>query len=198
MRVVGFAGYSGAGKTTLVTALVARLRATGVRVSVIKHAHHQFDIDQPGKDSHRHREAGAFEVLIASDRRLAKMREYELPAEPSVHQLLLELHDCDWVLVEGFKHADIPKLEVWRSANGKPVLYPHDAFVVAVCADAASTLPEPTGLPRLDLDDPDAVLAFLLSDPARYDHANPLLVAPAVDEPGHGAGATAGGHADAD
>ena len=132
MKVVGFCGFSGSGKTTLVEQLISRLRLAGQRVSVIKHAHHDFDIDQPGKDSHRHREAGAFEVLIASDRRLARIREYERQADPTVHQLLAEIYEVDWVLVEGFKHADVPKLEVWRAATGKPALYPNDPFVVAV------------------------------------------------------------------
>jgi len=107
MKVVGFCGYSGSGKTTLVEQLVARMRLAGRRVSVVKHAHHDFDIDHPGKDSHRHREAGAFEVVIASSRRLAKIREFDAPIEPTVHQLIAELYECDWVFVEGFKHADL-------------------------------------------------------------------------------------------
>lgn len=174
MRVVGFCGYSGSGKTTLVEQLVERLRACGQRVSVVKHAHHAFDIDQPGKDSYRYRAAGAFEVVIASDRRLAKIREFEAPVEPTVHQLIAELYDCDWVLVEGLKHADVCKIEVWRAANGGPVQYPVDPFVVAVCTDSPDDLPEPTGLPRLDINDPDAVLAFLLADTRRYDYTSPF------------------------
>lgn len=174
MKVVGLCGWSGSGKTTLVERLVARFRREGLRVSVVKHAHHDFDIDQPGKDSHRHRMAGAFEVVVASDRRLAKIREFEVPVEPTAHQLIAELYDCDWVFVEGFKHADLPKLEVWRAATAKRVQYPHDPFVVAVCTDPADTLPEPTALPRLDLNDPDAVAAFLLRDPARYDYRSPF------------------------
>ena len=109
MNVVGFSGYSGSGKTTLVEQLITRLRLAGLRVSVVKHAHHDFDIDHPGKDSFRHREAGAFEVVIASSRRLAKVREFEQHGSPSVHQLIAELYDCDWVLVEGFKHASLPR-----------------------------------------------------------------------------------------
>ncbi len=120
MNVVGFCGYSGSGKTTLVEQLVARLKAHGRRVSVVKHAHHAFDIDHEGKDSWRHRRAGAFEVVIASDRRLAKVREFEQRAAPSVHALLAELAPCDWVLVEGFKRAALPKSEVWRAAAGQP------------------------------------------------------------------------------
>ena len=120
MKVVGFSAWSGSGKTTLVEQLITHLRRAGQRVSVVKHAHHDFDIDHAGKDSWRHRQAGAFEVVIASNRRLAKMREFEQPCEPTVHQLIAELVDCDWVLVEGFKHADLLKIEVWRAATGKP------------------------------------------------------------------------------
>jgi len=174
MKVIGFSGYSGSGKTTLVEQLIGRLRLAGQRVSVVKHAHHQFDIDQPGKDSHRHREAGAFEVVIASDRRLAKIREFEVRTDPTVHQLIAELYDCDWVLVEGFKHADVLKIEVWRAETGKPVQYPHDPFVVAVSTDSPERLPQPTGLPLLDLNDPDAVVDFLLADPARYEYRPPF------------------------
>ena len=107
MKVVGFAGFSGAGKTHLVEQLIPALKLRGLRVSVVKHAHHNFDIDQPGKDSHRHRAAGAYEVVIASNRRLAKIREYDEEAAPDVHRLLAELSDPDWVLVEGFKRADL-------------------------------------------------------------------------------------------
>ena len=131
MKVVGFSGYSGSGKTTLVEQVIRRLRALGQRVSVVKHAHHDFDIDHPGKDSWRHREAGAFEVVIASDRRLAKIREFEVQGAPTVHQLIAELVDCDWVLVEGFKNADLLKIEVWRADAGKPAHYADDPFVVA-------------------------------------------------------------------
>src|SRR4029450_9152744 len=116
MKVVGFAGFSGSGKTTLVERIIPALRLRGLRVSVVKHAHHKFDIDHPGKDTHRHREAGAFEVVVASDKRLALMREFERPAELSVHQLIAELYDgVDWVLVEGFKQSNLLKVEVWRA-----------------------------------------------------------------------------------
>jgi molybdopterin-guanine dinucleotide biosynthesis adapter protein len=174
MKVVGFSGYSGSGKTTLVEHLIARLRLAGQRVSVVKHAHHEFDIDHPGKDSWRHRRAGAFEVVVASDRRLAKIREYEVCSEPTVHQLVAELSDCDWVLVEGFKHADLPKIEVWRGAAGKPAQYPYDPSVVALCTDSPDRLPQPTGLPLLDLNDPDAVAHFLLGHPERYEYRSSL------------------------
>jgi molybdopterin-guanine dinucleotide biosynthesis protein B len=190
MNVVGFSGYSGSGKTTLVEQLIARLKLAGQRVSVVKHAHHAFDIDHEGKDSWRHRQAGAFEVLVASDRRLAKIREYEVQSEPTVHQLIAELYACDWVLVEGFKHADLLKIEVWRSAAGKPVQYPNDPFVVAICTDSLGELPQPTALPILDLNDPDAVAQFLLGNPERYEYRSPLFE---PDAPAHAdAGASTG------
>ncbi len=181
MKVVGFAGYSGAGKTTLLERLIGLLRARGLRVSVIKHAHHAFDIDHEGKDSWRHRRAGAFEVVIASARRLAKIREYEVEADPTVHQLIAELGDCDWVLVEGFKQAPLPKIEVWRASTGKAVQYPFDPFIVALCTDSADRLPEPTGLPLLAIDDPSAVLDFLLADAARYEYLRPERLDRPVD-----------------
>lgn len=190
MKVVGFCGYSGSGKTTLVEHLIARMRLGGQRVSVIKHAHHAFDIDHEGKDSWRHRQAGAFEVVVASDRRLAKIREYEVQADPTVHQLIAELYECDWVLVEGFKHADLLKIEVWRAANGKPVQYPNDPFVAAICTDSADRLPEPTGLPVFDLNDPDAVATFLLGNPKRYEYQSPLFE-PAGEAPAADAGRSA-------
>ena len=173
MKVIGFSGYSGAGKTTLVEALIAALRAAGQRVSVVKHAHHAFDIDQVGKDSWRHRRAGAFEVVIASSKRLAKVREYEVEARPTVHQLIAELAACDWVLVEGFKHADVLKIEVWRAALDKPVQYPDDPFVVAIATDSAERLPHPTALPLLDLNAPATVADFLIANSARYEYTPP-------------------------
>jgi molybdopterin-guanine dinucleotide biosynthesis protein B len=179
MKVVGFAGWSGSGKTTLIEQVIVRLKLAGQRVSVVKHAHQDFDIDQPGKDSWRHRQAGAFEVLVASERRLAKVREFELAQRPTVHQLLAELVECDWALVEGFKHADIPKIEVWRADNGKPAHYPDDPFVVAISTDSPDRLPAPTGLPLLDLNAPDAVVDFLLRDPARYEYLDPVAFQPA-------------------
>ncbi|HET6599092.1 MAG TPA: molybdopterin-guanine dinucleotide biosynthesis protein B [Burkholderiaceae bacterium] len=170
MKVIGFCGYSGSGKTTLVEQLIARLRHAGQRVSVVKHAHHDFDIDHPGKDSYRHREAGAFEVVVGSRHRLAKIREFETPLEPSAHQLIAELFECDWVLVEGFKHADLLKIEVWRAQTAKPVQYPNDPFVVAIATDSPDLLPEPTGLPVLDLNDADGIAQFLLGNAARHEY----------------------------
>jgi molybdopterin-guanine dinucleotide biosynthesis protein B len=173
MNVIGFRGYSGSGKTTLVEQVVARLRAAGLRVSVVKHAHHNFDIDHPGKDSWRHRVAGAYEVVIASDVRLAKIREYERPADPTVHELIRELQPCDWVLVEGFKRARIPKIEVWRAATGHAVQYPVDPDVVAICTDSAGALPGPTDLPVLDLNDAPALVDFLRASGTRYAYTGP-------------------------
>ena len=170
MKVVGFCGYSGAGKTTLVEQLIPLLRADGLRISVVKHAHHAFDVDKPGKDSWRHRQAGAYEVLVASSRRLAKMREYEHEAEPVLADLLAELGACDWALVEGFRHAALPKIEVWRAAAGHPVVYPGDRHVVAVATDSAAQLPQPTGLPLLDLNRPADIAAYLLQNAARHEY----------------------------
>ena len=171
MKVVGFAGYSGSGKTTLVEQLIPRLRARGLRVSVVKHAHHRFDIDHPGKDTFRHREAGAFEVAIASSRRLALMREFERPTELSVHHLIAELWDgVDWVLVEGFRGSDLLKVEVWRPATGHPARYPDDDFVVAIATDAPAALPVPTLRPVLDLNDAEAIAQWLIDNGERFDY----------------------------
>ena len=187
MNVIGFCGYSGSGKTTLVEQLIVRLKLAGQRVSVVKHAHHAFDIDHEGKDSWRHRQAGAFEVVIASDRRLAKIREFEVRTEPTVHQLIAELYDCDWVLVEGFKRAALAKIEIWRAATGRPAQYPLDPHIVAVCTDSAGQLPEPTELPLLDLNDAEAVAAFLLHSGARFAYHAPAGAQSGGGEAGRGA-----------
>lgn len=177
MNVVGFAGYSGTGKTTLVERLIPALRRRGLRVSVIKHAHHGFDIDHAGKDTYRHRQAGAFEVVVASSRRLALMREFEQEAALSVHHLIAELYEgVDWVLVEGFRDSDLLKIEVWRASSGKPVRYPDDDFVVAVATDDPGTLPVPTNLPTLDLNDADAVANWLVDNQARFDYQSEKYV----------------------
>ena len=173
MKVIGFRGYSGSGKTTLVEQVVARLKLAGQRVSVIKHAHHSFDIDHQGKDSWRHRQAGAFEVVIASNRRLAMIRELDCPAEPTVHELIAELSPCDWVLVEGFKLAALPKIEVWRASTDHAAQYPSDRQVVAVCTDSPTLLPVPTDLPLLDLNDADAAVDFLLRSGERFAYTPP-------------------------
>lgn len=177
MKVVGFAGYSGAGKTTLVEQVIARLRARGLRVSVVKHAHHRFDIDQPGKDSWRHRQAGAFEVLVVSDQRLALMREFEETAALDIHAMLAELDaGVDWVLVEGFKHGDLPKIEVWRApAAGepeRPLRCTEDVGVLALATDDAAQLPVtlPARLTLLDLNRPEAVADWLIAEGARFEY----------------------------
>lgn len=172
MKVVGFSGYSGSGKTTLVEKLVAEFVRRGLQVSVVKHAHHSFDIDHEGKDSWRHRKAGAREVVIASGQRLAKIREFSEPLAPTVHELLAELSHCDWALVEGFKRSAIPKVEVWRAEAGHAVRYPDDPHIVAVATDSAP-LPVATTLPVLDLNDACAVADFLLADSPRFSYAAP-------------------------
>jgi molybdopterin-guanine dinucleotide biosynthesis protein B len=177
MKVVGFAGYSGSGKTTLVERLIPVLRLQGLRVSVVKHAHHRFDIDHPGKDTYRHREAGAFEVVIASNRRLALLREFEQETQLSVHQLLAELYEgVDWVLVEGFKDSDLLKIEVWRASANQPARYPDDDFIVALATDSPQALPQPTLRPVLDLNDPEAVAQWLVGNQSRFDYRSELFV----------------------
>jgi molybdopterin-guanine dinucleotide biosynthesis protein B len=171
MKVVGFAGFSGSGKTQLVERLIPALKLMGLRVSVAKHAHHDFDIDREGKDTWRHRQAGAFEVIVASDRRLALMREFEQPARMNVHHLLAELYEgVDWVLVEGFKDSNLPKVEVWRAASGKPARYPDDDFIVAIATDSPQQMPQPTLRPVLDLNDPDSVAHWLADNGHRFDY----------------------------
>ena len=174
MKVVGFAGYSGSGKTHLVERLIPALKLRGLRVSVVKHAHHRFDIDHEGKDTFRHREAGAFEVVVASSNRLALMREFEQEAQLSVHHLIAELYDgVDWVLVEGFKDSDLLKIEVWRGLAAdyvaKPALYPDDDFIVAIATNAPQQLPEATLRPVLELDSPDAVADWLVQHGDRFE-----------------------------
>jgi molybdopterin-guanine dinucleotide biosynthesis protein B len=169
MNVIGFSGYSGSGKTTLVEKLIPALKQRGLRVSVVKHAHHLFDIDHPGKDTHRHREAGAFEVVVASQNRLALMREFEKPSELTVHHLLAELYDgVDWVLVEGFKHSDLLKIEVWRASSGKSTRYMEDDFIVAIATDSPEQLPQATLRPVLDLNDANAVADYLVNNQERF------------------------------
>lgn len=158
-RVIGFAGWSGSGKTTLIEKVIPALVGRGLRVSLIKHAHHAFDIDKPGKDSWRHREAGASEVLLASDRRWVLMHELRGAPEPTLEEQLAHLSPCDLVIVEGFKKSAIDKIEVHRAVVGKPLLHVGDPHIVAVATDA----PLDTALPLLDLNDPVAVADWIVA-----------------------------------
>ncbi|OVZ61206.1 molybdopterin-guanine dinucleotide biosynthesis protein B [Pigmentiphaga sp. NML080357] len=159
MRVLGLAGWSGAGKTTLLSRLIPVLRAKGYSVSTLKHAHHTFDIDKPGKDSYLHREAGASEVLVASSHRWALMHELRGEAEPRLGELLSRFTPVDLILVEGFKRDPHVKIEVHRSGNGKPWLYPDDPSIGAVVSDVA---PPGGGLPFVGLDDLDGIAGLVV------------------------------------
>ena len=158
MKVFGIAGFSGSGKTTLLEKLIPLLTARGIRVSLIKHAHHTFDVDQPGKDSYRHRHAGCNEVLVTSSRRWVLMHELRGAPEPTLEQMIKRISPCDLLLVEGFKREPIPKLEVYRAEVGEPNLFPHDPNVVAVASDARLD----TRLPQFDLNDAPAIAEFIL------------------------------------
>ena len=164
-KIFGFAGFSGAGKTTLIEQLIPRFVQAGLRVSLIKHAHHAFDIDKPGKDSFRHREAGASEVLVTSDTRWVLMHELRGEREHTLEEQIERFSPCDLVLVEGFKHAVIPKLEVHRPSFGQPLLSATDANIVAIAADAAVDTP----LPVLDLNDADKIAQFIIA----HQHLTP-------------------------
>lgn len=159
--ILGFAAPSGTGKTTLLVKLLPALGAHGLRVGVIKHAHHDFDIDQPGKDSYELRKAGTAQMLVASARRWALMVERKEQAEPGLDELLVHLDQdrLDLILVEGFKHAAFPKIELYRPVTGNPPRYPDDPSVIAIATDAA--LPVPTHLPVLDLNDPAWIADFI-------------------------------------
>ena len=158
MKIIGIAGYSGSGKTTLIEKVIPLLVAEGVRVALIKHAHHEFDVDQPGKDSYRHRHAGCSEVLVSSSKRWALIHELRGAAEPSLQDQLKHLSPCDVVLVEGYKGEPIPKIEVHRRDSHAPLLYTDDKNVVAIATDE----PLDTFLPQLDLNDPAAVARFIV------------------------------------
>lgn len=154
MRLIGLAGWSGAGKTTLLTRLIPCLIGRGISVSTIKHAHHAFDVDRPGKDSYEHRAAGASQVLVSSAKRWALMTEHRSAPEPGLRELLTHLSPVDLVIIEGFKRDNHPKIEVHRAANGKPWLHPDDPLILAVAADIAP----PQGAPQhLALDDIEAI-----------------------------------------
>ena len=165
LRLIGLAGWSGAGKTTLMTRLIPELGRRGVSVSTLKHAHHAFDIDQPGKDSYAHRSAGARQVLVASANRWALLTELRGAPEPRLAELLRKLDPVDLVIVEGFKRDAHPKLEVHRAANDKPWIHPEDRFIAAIAADIA---PPDGRLPHAHLDDIAAIADLVLR------HAAPL------------------------
>ena len=158
MKIFGFAGWSGSGKTTLIERLIPLVVARGLKVSLIKHAHHTFDVDQPGKDSYRHRHAGCSEVLVSSSRRWALMHELRGAAEPGFEDLVAQISPCDLLLVEGFKREKVPKLEVYRASVGEPLIHPHDPDVVALASDARLD----TRLPQFDLNDAPAIAGFIL------------------------------------
>ena len=166
MRIIGLAGWSGSGKTTLLTKVIPRIAARGLKVSTLKHAHHAFDIDQPGKDSHSHRMAGATEVLVGSANRWALVHELRGEGEPGLDALLEKLSPVDLVLVEGYKRERHPKLEVYRAVNGKPLLHPDDPAIVAIASDT----PLPGALlPVVDLDDVEGVVEILIRQAVPLD-----------------------------
>ena len=165
MRIIGLAGWSGSGKTTLLTKVIPRIVARGLKVSTVKHAHHSFEMDRPGKDSHTHRMAGATEVLVGSANRWAVVHELRGEGEPTLPALLRKASPVDLVLVEGYKGESHPKLEVYRAANGKPLLHPGDPAIVAVASDTPLS---GTRIPVLDLDDIEGITDILLR------HAVPL------------------------
>jgi len=159
MKIFGIAGWSGSGKTTLIEQLIPRFVGRGLTVSLIKHAHHSFDVDHPGKDSYRHRVAGCREVLVSSQARWVVIHELRGEPEPPLEEQIKRVSPCDLLLVEGYKRYAMPKLEIWRKENAKPLLYPEDEHVVAIAADAALE----TRLPRFELNDYDAIGDFILS-----------------------------------
>src|SRR5690242_16128040 len=167
MRIIGLAGWSGAGKTTLLAKLIPTLVSRGIKVSTVKHAHHSFDVDQPGKDSHSHRMAGATEVLVGSSRRWALVHELRGDSEPSLGALLRKLAPVDLVIVEGYKREPHPKLEVHRATVGAPLLASEDASIVAIASDEPLT----TRVPVLDLDDVEGIVEVLIRHAAPLDTA---------------------------
>jgi len=158
MKIFGIAGWSGSGKTTLIEQLIPRFVGRGLKVSLIKHAHHSFDVDHPGKDSYRHREAGCGEVAVVSEKRWVIMHELRGEPEPTLDDQIKRVSPCDLLLVEGYKHYAMPKLEIRRKENGKPLLHPEDEHIVAVASD--TTLE--TKLPMFDLSDYDGIGNFIL------------------------------------
>lgn len=157
MKIFGFAGWSGSGKTTLIERVVPLLTARGLTVSLIKRAHHAFEIDAPGKDSYRHRQAGCSEVMLSSSARWALMHELRGAAEQTLDELVARMSPCDLLIVEGFKRHPLPKIEVFRAANGKLPLHPHDPHVVAIATDMRFESP----LPQFALDDVARIADFV-------------------------------------
>lgn len=157
MKIFGIAGFSGSGKTTLIERLVPLFGSAGLRVSLIKHAHHGFDVDHPGKDSYRHRHAGCAEVLVTSSVRWALMHELRGAPEPTLQDLVKRISPCDLLLVEGFKRELIPKLEVYRSTLGEPLMFPQDPEIVAIASDRKVD----AVLPQFSIDDVQAIAAFI-------------------------------------
>ena len=166
MNIFGITGWKNSGKTTLTEKLVTELVRRGWTVSTVKHAHHEFDIDKPGADSFRHRQAGATEVAVVSGRRWALMHELRGEDEPTLETILSRLAPCDIVLVEGYKRAPIPKLEVWREALGKPLLHPQDRHIVAVATDPAGGVQ--TRLPAFSLTDASGIATFIAGAAAAW------------------------------
>jgi molybdopterin-guanine dinucleotide biosynthesis protein B len=164
MKIFGIAGFKNAGKTTLIVELIKELRSRGLRVATVKHAHHEFDIDHPGKDSHQHRTAGASEVIVASTRRWAHIRELADAPEPLLAELLDHLQDPDIVLIEGYKHGSHPKLELRRTGQNAPELAAGDPCVCLIVSDAPETTHSPNSVPVICRSDvgaiADAVLKF--------------------------------------
>ena len=158
MKVFGFAGWSGSGKTTLIEQLVPRLVERGFSVSLIKHAHHEFDVDQPGKDSYRHRHAGCREVMVTSERRWVLMHELRGLPEQTLDEQMRRMTPVDLLFIEGWKWYPMPKLEIHRRANGKPLLFPKDEHIVAVASDVEVE----TKLPRFDINDYHHIADFVL------------------------------------
>ncbi len=158
MKIFGFAGWSGSGKTTLIEQVIPRFVHAGLKVSLIKHAHHRFDVDHPGKDSFRVRAAGCSEVLVTSGQRWALMHEMRGEAEAPLEQQIRRMSPCDLMLIEGYKYYPLPKLEIHRAANGKPLLYPEDEHIVALATDTTVQ----SHLPQFGLEDYDAIAAFVL------------------------------------
>jgi molybdopterin-guanine dinucleotide biosynthesis adapter protein len=171
MRIIGLAGWSGSGKTTLVTAVIPVLVGRGLKIATVKHAHHEFDVDQPGKDSWRHRQAGASEVAVVSSRRWAIVHELGGDPEPPLAEVLAKLSPVDLVIVEGFKKHALPKLEVYRAAVGKPLLHPDDDCIVAVAIDAP--LPD-AQVPVLVLDDIESIANVLVAEALPRDRIGAL------------------------